>query len=419
SQTISGCESKRIAVTATIHNTPAPSGNAIQPFCSGQNPTIANIVVNGVAIKWYDAITNGNLLTSSTSLHNGVTYYASQTLNSCEGQRFAVTVSIQNTPSVPTGDINPKFCKSENATLNDIVINGQNIKWYDSNTSTSVLLSTTLLLNNKTYYVSQSIGCESDRLAVTVNVYDTALPRANTPQIFCIDENALISNIIISGNDIKWYDAPTAGNILTATTQLASGTYYATQTLNNCESTRIPVMIKIQDTPAPIADLNQSFCIQQNASISKINISGQNINWYDAITAGINLSESTPLENGITYYASQTINDCESERTPITIQIVEATMGDCINYVEELPFPKFFTPNNDGHNDTWTIDFTYLAPNSSIRIFDRYGKFIKELLKDTDWDGTYIGHDEPASDYWFVVTRLNGAQFRGHFSLKR
>ena len=419
SQTINGCESKRIAVAVTIHNTPAPSGDANQSFCSGQNPIIANIAVNGVQIKWYDAMTNGNLLANTVSLQDGKTYYASQTLNTCEGPRFAVTVSIQNTPLAPTGDTNPKFCKSENATLNDITINGQNIKWYDSSIATAVLPITTLLENNKTYYVTQSIGCDSERLAVLVNVYDTALPSADPSKVFCIDENAAISNIPISGDDIKWYDAETAGNLLATTTQLVSGTYYASQTLNNCESKRLAIKIKIQDTPVPTADFNQSFCIQQNASIKKISISGQNINWYDAITAGTNLSESTQLENGVTYYASQTINSCESERTPITIKIIEATTGDCINYVEELPFPKFFTPNNDGHNDTWTIDFAYLAPNSSIRIFDRYGKFIKELLKNTDWDGTYIGHDEPASDYWFVVTRLNGSQFRGHFSLKR
>jgi len=419
SQTINGCESKRIAVAVTIHNTPAPSGAANQPFCSAQNPTIANLDITGNSIKWYNTSNGGSLLAETTTLADGETYYASQTLNTCEGPRFAVTVSIQNTPLAPTGDTNPKFCKIENATLNDITINGQNIKWYDSNSTTSVLPITTLLVNNKTYYVTQSIGCDSERLAVLVNVYDTALPSADLSKVFCIDENAAISNIPISGDDIKWYDAETAGNLLATTTQLVSGTYYASQTRNNCESKRLAIKIKIQDTPAPTADFNQIFCIQQNASIKKINISGQNINWYDAITAGTNLSESTQLENGVTYYASQTINSCESERTPITIKIIEATTGDCINYVEELPFPKFFTPNNDGHNDTWTIDFAYLAPNSSIRIFDRYGKLIKELVKNTDWDGTYVGHDEPASDYWFVVTRLNSTQFRGHFSLKR
>jgi len=419
SQIVNGCESERIEVTINIDNTPAPTGDTNQSFCSGQNPKIADIKVTGTSIKWYDALTNGSLLTETISLENGKTYYASQTENNCEGQRFGVTISVVNTPPAPSGNGNQYFCKKENANLSNIQIFGQNIKWYDTNFSSASLPNTTLLQDNKTYFGSQTIGCEGDRIPILVRIYDTPLPTGSNNEQFCIHENAKIENLTISGTGIKWYNSATGRNILSETTLLQNGVYYASQTLDNCESERFAITVKIQDTQKPNIDSPQVFCIQKNASIKDINISGQNINWYDAITAGANLSESTLLENGVTYYASQTINSCESERTPITIKIIEATTGDCINYVEELPFPKFFTPNNDGHNDTWTIDFAYLAPNSSIRIFDRYGKFIKELLKNTDWDGTYIGHDEPASDYWFVVTRLNGSQFRGHFSLKR
>ncbi|RZJ56171.1 MAG: T9SS type B sorting domain-containing protein [Flavobacterium sp.] len=419
SQTINGCESERTPVTINIQVTFPPTGNANQSFCTAQNPTIADIQVTGTSIKWYDAVNNGNLLAETTNLVNAQTYYASQTVNNCEGQRFGITVSITNTPSAPSGNANQSFCKNENATLGDIKITGQNIKWYDTNFSATSLPSTTLLEDNRTYYASQTIGCEGDRTPILVRIYDTPMPVGNINQTFCIDENATINDLNISGTALTWYDAATNGNILPITSLLQNGNYYVTQTLNNCESQRFAIAVTIQDTQMPIADSPQKFCVQQNASLEKIKIEGQNIKWYDAVTGGINLSESTSLENGVTYYVSQTINDCESKRTPITVQILTATTPDCINYVDELPFPKFFTPNNDGHNDTWTIDFAYLAPNSSIRIFDRYGKFIKELPKNTDWDGTYIGHDEPASDYWFVVTRLNGAQFRGHFSLKR
>ncbi|MRX41706.1 T9SS type B sorting domain-containing protein [Flavobacterium sp. LC2016-23] len=419
SQTINGCESERAAVTIKIQDSPLPTGDANQPFCTGQNPTLNSISVNGEDKKWYDALTNGNNLPDNTSLQNGKTYYVSQTLNLCESKRLAITISVQNTPSIPTGDLNPKFCKSENATLNSIDLNGQNIKWYDTTIAAGTLPSTTLLENNKTYYASQTIGCESERVPVLVKIYDTPFPSGINDQQFCIDEKATIANLNFTGTASKWYDAPANGNILPETTLLQNGIYYATQTLNNCESERFPVSVKIQETQRPMIDFPQVFCIQQNSSIEKIKINGERIKWYDRAIGGMILSESTPLENGLTYYASQTINDCESERTPVTIKILGAKTAECINYVDELPFPKFFTPNNDGHNDTWTIDFNYLAPNSSIRIFDRYGKFIKELLKNTEWDGTYIGNNEPASDYWFVVTRLNGTEFRSHFSLKR
>jgi gliding motility-associated-like protein len=419
SQTINGCESNRTPITVNIQNTFPPTGNSNQPFCTGQNPTIGNIQATGSFLKWYDSASNGLLLSNTTNLENGKTYYASQTVNNCESERFGITVSIADTPSAPTVNANKTFCKNKNATLNNIQILGQNVKWYDTNFSAAVLPITTLLENNKTYYVSQTVGCESDRTPFLVRVYNTALPVGTTAQQFCIDENAIIADIAITGTDIKWYDSANNGNVLPETVLLQSGIYYTTQTLNNCESERFAVKVNIQDTQAPIASPVQNFCIQQNATINNIKISGQNIKWYNSFAIGTNLSESTPLENGITYFATQTINDCESERAAIKVQILEATTADCINFAEELPFPKFFTPNNDGYNDTWTIDFAYLAPRTGIRIFDRYGKFIKELYNSGSWDGTFIGEDQPASDYWFTATRLNGTEFRGHFSLKR
>ena len=44
-----------------------------------------------------------------------------------------------------------------------------------------------------------------------------------------------------------------------------------------------------------------------------------------------------------------------------------------------LNYPKFFTPNGDTYNDTWNIESLIDIPNSGIYIFDRYGKFIKQI----------------------------------------
>lgn len=420
SQTINGCESDRIPVLINIQNTLPPTADANQPFCTGSNPRIADIQVTGQNIKWYDALSSGSLLSETTNLINGKTYYASQTVNNCESERFGIIVSVVNTPSAPTANGNQSFCKNENATLNNVQILGQNIKWYDTNFVAATLPNTTILENNRTYYASQTIGCESDRTPILVRIHDTPLPTASNNQQFCIDENVTIANLSISGSNIKWYDASTNGNILAETTLLQNGeTYYATQTLNNCESERLAITVKIQDTPIPIVNSSQIFCIQKSAKISDIAIAGQNINWFESASSSVNLSESTLLENGITYYASQTIDNCEGDRIPVSITILGATTSDCINYVDELPFPKFFTPNNDGYNDTWTIDFAYLKPNTGIQIYDRYGKLLKVLLPNAAWNGQFNNQELPATDYWFTVTRANGQEYKGHFSLKR
>lgn len=85
-----------------------------------------------------------------------------------------------------------------------------------------------------------------------------------------------------------------------------------------------------------------------------------------------------------------------------------------------LNYPKFFTPNGDGFNELWQIQFSELEPNLIGRIYDRFGKFICETnSKTSGWDGTLNGNPLPADDYWFVVERQNGNIFKGHFTLKR
>jgi len=90
-----------------------------------------------------------------------------------------------------------------------------------------------------------------------------------------------------------------------------------------------------------------------------------------------------------------------------------------------LNYPKFFTPNGDTYNDTWNIESLTDIPNSGIYIFDRYGKFIKQISpKGKGWDGTFNGYELPSTDYWFTVdfvdpNSLQSSTFKSHFSLKR
>ena len=87
-----------------------------------------------------------------------------------------------------------------------------------------------------------------------------------------------------------------------------------------------------------------------------------------------------------------------------------------------LGIPKFFTPDNNGINDTWNLkgSSTNYNKNARIRIFDRHGKFIKEIFgADDGWDGTYHGHQLPSDDYWYVIELEDQRIFRGHFSLTR
>ncbi len=84
-----------------------------------------------------------------------------------------------------------------------------------------------------------------------------------------------------------------------------------------------------------------------------------------------------------------------------------------------IDYPKYFTPNNDGVNDTWKIKGLLDYPNAEIRIYDRYGKFLKQISPQSNgWDGTFNGNKMLSSDYWFTVKLNKEKEFKGHFSLK-
>lgn len=96
--------------------------------------------------------------------------------------------------------------------------------------------------------------------------------------------------------------------------------------------------------------------------------------------------------------------------------------------ISVIQFPKFFTPNGDRNNDTWTIKGANKTfyPTSSISIFNRFGKLISKVDIDSQgWNGTYNGKTLPSDDYWYSVELIPADNTKspiikkGHFSLLR
>ncbi|WP_175634391.1 DUF7507 domain-containing protein [Pedobacter ghigonis] len=298
--------------------TPAPTASN-QTFCEIANATVANLVATGANIKWYTQAIGGTALASTTALTNG-TYYASQTVNSCESaSRAQITVTITATPA-PTAS-NQTFCQIANATVANLVATGTSVKWYTQATGGTALASTTALTNG-TYYASQTANsCESaSRAQITVTITATPAPTASN-QTFCEISNATVANLTATGTSVKWYTQATGGTALASTTALTNGTYYASQTANSCESaSRAQITVTITATPAPTAS-NQTFCEIANATVANLTASGTSVKWYTQATGGTALASTTALTNG-TYYASQTANSCESaSRAQITVTI--------------------------------------------------------------------------------------------------
>jgi len=86
---------------------------------------------------------------------------------------------------------------------------------------------------------------------------------------------------------------------------------------------------------------------------------------------------------------------------------------------KEISIMNFFTPNNDGQNDTWHLLSNSVIPVGMIYIFDRYGRLIHQMRTSDSWNGYRNSNLMPADDYWFKIDLKNDKTLKGHFSLIR
>ncbi|SMD44479.1 major paralogous domain-containing protein [Aquiflexum balticum DSM 16537] len=317
SQKVDGCEgSNRKAVRVFLLDVPLVSAVTQQEFCNAA--TLAGLQATGTNIRWYSDQNLTKLLTLDNPLENK-TYYATQTLNGCEGAALAVQVTI-NTVTMPQGDMEQGFCTG--ALVSDLIATGTDIRWYANPTGGTLLANNLLLQNGNTYYAEQTVdGCTSaSRLAVRISVSSTDLPTASANQTLCT--GAVVSEIEIEGENIRWYASTTGDALLTNSELLVSGkTYYATQTIGGCESaSRRAVQVRVVNVPNFTAPQNQAFC--NTATVSNLQATGSNISWYADQNLTTFLSPTSPLENGRTYYATQTQEGCQSTAVAVKVSII-------------------------------------------------------------------------------------------------
>lgn len=254
------------------------------------------------------------------------------------------------------------FCEATNVEDIDIDIIGTGvIKWYSSATST-VELST--ITQTGTYYLELVTGtCKTERQSVAIEIVQAAAPIAEEDQYLCEETTLADLQVEIVDNrfESRWYISETSTEALPLTTILTNETtYYVSSYLPQvgCESDRVPVTTHLSTTPAPVALSSQKFCIVDDARVRNLAVTGTAVKWYNASEGGTLYAEDTVLENGRTYYASQVLNNCESEdRTAVRV-IVEnlnaPTANTTVAYTYgDTPSALIATPDADNISLLW------------------------------------------------------------------
>ena len=139
-----------------------PTGN--NDFCQEQVLTVPSGYSN--TYQWQK---DGNDISGATSNTYTATESGVYTCNvnngSCNFTTSATTLNLL--VEQPTADTNQAFNSGD--TLADLIVTGTNLQWYANSSETNPIPSSTPLVSETTYYVSQTIdGCESKKLAITV-----------------------------------------------------------------------------------------------------------------------------------------------------------------------------------------------------------------------------------------------------------
>ena len=343
-----GCtDTESIIITEDIGpNSPISEGDQIG--CEFTILTASAKVFPGEIITWYDAAIGGNIVADPFLNSVGsVTYYAEAinvSTNCSSLIRTAVTLSIVSEPDAPMGDGIQVFC--DIPTIGDLLVVGEDIRWYDSAIDGNQLNATLQLTNGQTVYASQTIsGCESnDRISVNV-VFDLKI----TPMFTQVDPicfgDTLLTLPTISINGYKGVWSPILDNTVTTT-------YTFTPDIGQC-ATNSTMTIEVYPRPqTPNGMAEQYFCAINSPMISDLILNTSFLNWYLTPNGGQSLSQNYLLTDGLNLFASSydALNFCESSsRFKVEISVENPLLPDLeteISFCKELnPIIDFVNTN--------------------------------------------------------------------------
>lgn len=421
--------------TATINVNPAvicTNQNTAITFIGSPNATVF-YTTNGTNEQSTVLDSSGNSIIAMTNVLVTTSYELSRisfVASSCSNLLSGSAIVTVN--QIPTASFtgNLVYCSGETTSVNlQSNIVGTSFSWTTipndvignssgSGTQISQILETTTVASGNVLYVvkPEFNGCFGNQLSINIVVNETPMVDLQGGAI-CIANSSSISGepflldtkLSAPGYSFQWF---LEGNPIVGATmgiyqanQVGQYDVIATNTATSCTSPISSATVNEREKgESLIIQQSEPFSFSQTIVVSVIGGSGpflyqlndanfQDSNTFFNVPEGGHIIRVTDEEN------------CTDLKASVTI----------------LNFPRFFTPNNDGFNDTWNI--TGLNPDAKIFIFDRYGKLLKQInTNGLGWDGTYNGQLLLSSDYWFTVTyRIAGIEktFKSHFTLKR
>jgi len=322
-----------------------------------------------------------------------------------------------------TGTVTPTSCNSTadgaiNTTTNGgtpaAASPGYTWQWSGGSSATTSSLSN-IIVGNYTVHVTDSRNCkDSANFVVTPNVNITV--NAGRDTTLCSVPNFVLHGDTTGATSMQWIQLPNPPLNVIGTTPTLSVTppagattqYVLTAQKGVCTNSDT-INVTTNTVPLPDAGLGITLFSGQTGTIggSPTNPGIGTISWHP----NLNISDTTAANPTVTTPVT----------TTYTVYVTNAS--GCVGWdtvtVTVLPtfvIPNGFSPNGDGYNDSWQIDYMYMFPNCEVEVYNRWGEqLFYSKGYNTPWNGSYQGKQVPVGTYYYVI-RLNDKKFPDHFA---
>lgn len=201
--TVTGCESQKANITATIYPAvAAPEVTTPQTLCGAGNTTLTATTAQVNSLRWYSdaegqtqltANGNGSYTTPSLDEGQSYTYYVKAYNTNCSGPLASITVNVYAKPTVENVTDGNR-CGAGEVEISATASTGAQVRWYEAasggepvSTDNPLTLSNLQAPSTTVRYAeayNSTTGCYSTtRTPVTAYVYETYT--LNDPQVAC------------------------------------------------------------------------------------------------------------------------------------------------------------------------------------------------------------------------------------------
>lgn len=278
-------------------------------------------------------------------------------------------------------------------------------QWNGNTTVGQSATQTGLCFGTNSLLVFDQNGCNNS-FTLNVGAIDTVLAFAGNDTSVCFNISVnLVGTPTGNVASVEWFALPgmisvgTTNSISTLPTVVGNNCYvYQVNGTNAGCLDRDTVCINAQ--PLPIANAGIDVTIIEGNSTVLSATGGGTYSW----SPSTGLSDTTianPIATPIitttyTVTATSAFGCVASDSVVVTV-------------LPKIVFPDGITPNGDGVNDVWIIDFIEEFPNNVVEIYNRWGKllFHADGYKQ-NWDGKYEGDELPIGTYYYIIELNDG-----------